>query len=219
MKIEVNGLRMFIKGDTAYCLIASNNLPNLLIPTKCKIIDIEYNDEVNPYYVVQVIKFYDNFQFINEFFINKNFYYARRSSKKDRVVKDRSSPNKLRMYKNIDNLDDVYNILQGIGTFKVQNNKDIHDGSFEAKERHYLATEALFAFKTKTEMMQVYEQMHEFYIFQILRQLKTYVTRKSYKGKFKFSSESEFEISLQKMFVEGCEAMNINQWKKLKNSI
>lgn len=217
--MKVRGLEMFVKGDTVYCLIASNNLPNLLIPAKCKIIDIEYNDEVNPLYVVQVLKFYDNFSFIKEYFIGKSFKYARRSTKTDTVVKDRSCPNKLRSYQNISKLEDIYNILSGIGDFAVDTGDNgIQKNTFETKERHYLAVEALFTYKTKSEMMKVFDEINEFYIFQIFRELRTFVTRKSYRGKFKFDSSSEFEIALSKFLIEGANMLP-TIWKKIKSSI
>ena len=51
--------RLFVKGENAYTLLISHSHPNILIPVKVVIKDVKY-DEVNPEYLVKIIKFYDS---------------------------------------------------------------------------------------------------------------------------------------------------------------
>ena len=55
--------RLFVKGETIYALLSSYSHPNILIPVKAIVKDVKY-DEINPVYLIKVVKFYDNILFL-----------------------------------------------------------------------------------------------------------------------------------------------------------
>ncbi len=48
--------RMFGRGEKIYALLSSYTDPNLLIPIECIIKDIKI-DEINPQYLIKIIRF------------------------------------------------------------------------------------------------------------------------------------------------------------------
>jgi hypothetical protein len=69
------------KKSICHALIASTNSPEVLIPTKCVIEDIHFNDSI-PYYDLRVIKFYDNIDFLKKNMIEKSFLLKYRGKSK-----------------------------------------------------------------------------------------------------------------------------------------
>ena len=64
--------RLFNIGDIIYCLLSSAKEPNILLPMKGIIIDIQWH-EYNPRYLIKFIKFYDTYRFIKKYFYNMSF--------------------------------------------------------------------------------------------------------------------------------------------------
>ena len=66
--------------DNIYCILSTHSNPNILIPVKAKITDIQW-DAVNPLYKVRVTKFFDNLTFLEDTFLNMGFRNSFESSK------------------------------------------------------------------------------------------------------------------------------------------
>ena len=60
--------KLIDKGSVAHALISSVHEPNILMPVKVTIKDIKF-DEYNPLYLVKIVKFYDNINFLKKYFI------------------------------------------------------------------------------------------------------------------------------------------------------
>ena len=66
-------------------------------------------------------------------------------------------------------------------------------------------------------MLKNLDQIHEFKIFQIIREFKKFTTRKLYDGMFKVNGVDEFEIGIQKLFTDN--NMTAEKFKKIKEMI
>ena len=162
----MNISKIFVPGDRIYCLISSTSEPNLLIPVKVEVIDVEQHI-YNPKYIIQIIKFYDSLRFIKEHFLSKNFKYARRSSTADNKIKHRTSQNKARQY-DIDSIEDLEALFNGDIETSVKKIKTVdldYKDFTDYKERHYLIIDSLFCYKTKFEMLEALNQITDFMVF------------------------------------------------------
>lgn len=61
------------KNEICYALLSSSNHPNILIPIKGKIIDLQINsDDID--YLIEILYFYDDIYFLNNYFYNMLFF-------------------------------------------------------------------------------------------------------------------------------------------------
>ncbi len=186
------------RNKIAYCLLSNQTERNIYIPAKCKIIDYIYNDKV-PFYVVQVKEIYEDFNFINKHWISKTIKYP--NARKKKALRITSNKNKLYYYR-LSDMKDVYTVLNGESVPDVDNlNNCSKDRLFlDYKERHYIAIEEPLMFPTKEELKTTFNQLNEFFMVTLFRDLKLCMTRKDYNGKFKTKSGVEFEQILKNTF-------------------
>ncbi len=186
----LNYIEIIDTKEIAYALISPMNDPNLYLPIKCKIIDLDITDKKSKY-IIQILKFYDKFEDIQEYFINKNWTYARRSSKKDNKIEERKSPNKLKHYMDLNCLDDIYLILNGDDKTEIISFDDMSENREfqDYKERHYLSIDPVCVFKNKEHMFGVFNDLNEFAIIQKLRDLRIYLTRDNYNKNLKIENK------------------------------
>ena len=57
--------KIFSKGDHIHALISTSQQPNVLIPVRCIVYDVKF-DDINPQYQIKIIKFYDNIYFLKK---------------------------------------------------------------------------------------------------------------------------------------------------------
>ncbi|WP_296864362.1 hypothetical protein [uncultured Methanobrevibacter sp.] len=72
-------------GDNVYCILTTHSNPNIIIPIKAKITDVQW-DAVNPLYKIRVTKFFENLQYLEENFINSGYRTSFESAKIKRPV-------------------------------------------------------------------------------------------------------------------------------------
>ena len=64
--------RLFPKGEYCHALIASKSNPNILFQVRGLIYDVKM-DEYNPQYLIKIVRFYDDLNFIKRYFIGERF--------------------------------------------------------------------------------------------------------------------------------------------------
>ena len=69
------------KKSICHALIASTNSPDVLIPVKCVVEDIHFNDTI-PFYDLRIIKFYDNIDFLKRNLMDRSFLLKYRGKSK-----------------------------------------------------------------------------------------------------------------------------------------
>lgn len=72
-------------GDNIYCILTTHSNPNVLIPVKAKVTDVQW-DAVNPLYKIRVTKFFESLPFLEENFLNMGFRFSFESTKIKRPV-------------------------------------------------------------------------------------------------------------------------------------
>lgn len=122
-----------------------------------------------PIYAIKVIKFYDHIDFLKQHINEKTFHFGAKN-----------------------------------GASKVKFPNDIKTAEslvnwFETHPQFYFHAESIFVFKTKDEMMQMYNKIQEFIIFRNIRSIQNSVSRSCYNGDLKMT-KTEFRILLEKTF-------------------
>ena len=163
--------KLIDKGSVAHALISSVHEPNILMPVKVIIKDIKF-DEYNPLYLVKIIKFYDNINFLKKYFIDNSFPNA--FGKKSRpfwIPKD---------IKNVQSLENYLNKEEG---------------------RFYIVVDSIYTVRYKNELNDIFNKIQDFLIQRNISELKGMSTRNFYSGNFKFSTNIEFFVNLRKMYI------------------
>lgn len=167
-------LPRLVKGSMAYALISSSDFPDVMIPVKCLVEDV-YFEELTLFYVLKIIMFYDiNTQFLLDHIRNRKFKTAKGSNGSYRIV--RLTEN------NISNIDEFNNYF----LTKIKGTR------FHLEE--------CFVRNTKVEMFALFNKIQEYLIFKQLRLANDLMIRGAYSGKIKMKSEHEFKIRMERGF-------------------
>ena len=127
-------------------------------------------DEINPKYKIMITKFYDSFTYLRMNMFGLNFQYS-------------------------------YNDKNRECRFKKVEMKTLSDlESVAAEERHWIIVEGLLVRKHLFEIQEMHEKLTDFLIVEKLRELKEYMVRTSYKGKYRVDTELEWLIRFRSLF-------------------
>jgi hypothetical protein len=163
--------KLIDKGSVAHALISTVHEPNILMPVKVIIKDIKF-DEYNPLYLVKVIKFYDNINFLKKYFIGSSFPNS--FGKK---------PRPFWISNDIKNVQSLENYLNKEGS------------------RFYIVVDSIYTVRYKNELSNIFNKIQDFLIQRNISELKGMSTRNFYSGNFKFSTNIEFFVNLRKMYI------------------
>lgn len=169
--------RLFVKGEIIYALLTSNSHPNILIPVKVAVRDVKH-DDVNPQYLVQVIKFYDDIRFLKDYLFNMSF-----SNKFDQRA--RKFPLKKNKFKSRDELTEF---ITGTN-----------------REKYYFVVDSIMTKKYRGDMVQLFNKVQDFLINVRFRDCRELMTRTFYSGMFKLTGEAEYEVRLRKFIGDKIE--------------
>jgi hypothetical protein len=158
--------RIFNKGQTVYCLLASHTNPNILLPVKGTILDSKW-DPVNPLYQIRIIKLYDNMKFLKQHFFDMNFRHVFENRARKMILKAED-------YKTTRALEDRLN------------DKD--------RERFYVVIESVMCTKTKVGLSDLFEKVQFYMISKNLKEIRDISTRPFFKGPLSLDSVKEFDI-------------------------
>lgn len=175
--------RLFGKGQVVYSLLISYSHPNLLVPVKCIIRDVKF-DEINPEYKVDILKFYDSPDFLR-----LNF------SKMSYVQTFNERPRRLRFREEN----------------PLVTHEDFFRDMHERPHRFTFVVDSVMTFVQRAEMMSVFNKIEDHFIEKCLRDLKYHITRTHYVGRYKIPTYSEFFIRLRK-FIGDKIAVTDRNW-------
>lgn len=163
--------KLYVKGESIYTLLISHSHPNILIPVKGIIKDVKY-DEVNPEYLIKIIKFYDSADFLRMHF-----------SKMSYVQKFDNKPRRLRFNEDnpLKSHDDFFKDING------------------KKERNFMiVVDSIMTVKNREDMFSLFNKVEDHVIEKTLRTLMQHVTRTSYRSRYRIPTYGEFFIRLRR---------------------
>jgi len=164
--------KLINKGSLAHSLITSVNDPNILIPVKVIIKDIQF-DEYNPVYLVKITKFYDNIYFLKKHFLNNKF--ANGFNKKPRIFW---------ISNDIKTVQELENYLE------------------KEQSRFFVVVDSIHTTRYKNELNNMFNKIQDFLILRNISELKELSTRTFYSGKLRFDTQIEFFIRLKRMISD-----------------
>lgn len=122
-------------GDNVYCILSTHSNPNVLIPVKAKVTDVQWN-AVNPLYKIRVTKFFESLQFLEETFLNMGFRNSFESPKIKRPVLSTKVYRTVEEFTAIINKDNEFVVD---GTMCVQKLEELEE-LFESIEFYIIST-------------------------------------------------------------------------------
>jgi hypothetical protein len=163
--------KLFVKGERVYSLLISHSHPNILIPVKGIVKDVKY-DEVNPEYLIKIIKFYDSADFLRLNF-SKMSYVQTFGNKPRRLKFNEDNPLKTH--------DDFFIDING------------------PKERKFMVVvDSIMTLQYKQDMFELFNKVEDHIIEKELRNIKQHTCRTAYKGKYNISTQIEFFLRLRR---------------------
>ena len=164
--------KLFSKGDQIHALISTTQQPNVLIPVRATIYDVQFHD-INPQYQIRIKKFYDPV-----YFLKKNLFGGRFI--KDFTGKDTKINLRRELYTTVDDI--TNNIFNG------------------PKWKQYLIiVDSVFCTRTMNEQETLFNNIQTFHIELKLKELYELVNRSVYrKGEFYWHTRGEYMKSLHK---------------------
>jgi len=171
--------RIFNKGQTVYCLLASHTNPNILLPVKGTILDSKW-DPVNPLYQIRIIKLYDNMKFLKKHFFDMNFRHMFENRARKMILKAEDFKTTRALESRL-------------------NDKD--------RERFYVVIESVMCTKTKVGLSELFEKVQFYMISKNLKEIRDISSRPFFKGPLSLDSVKEFDarykISWSDKFKKG----------------
>jgi|TARA_R100000734_G_C3315158_1_gene107017 hypothetical protein len=181
--------RIFDKGQSVYCLLASHTNPSILLPVKGIIMDSKW-DPVNPLYQIRIVKFYDNMKFLKKYFFNMNFRHVFENRARKMILKSED-------FKTTKSLEERLN------------DKD--------RERFYIVIESVMCTKTKVSLSKLFEKVQFYIISKNLKEIRETSARPFFKGPLSLDSVKEFDARYKKGFYDKFEKGDIDIDKYLNS--
>ena len=181
--------RIFDKGQTIYCLLASHTNPNILLPIKGIIMDSKW-DPVNPLYQIRITKFYDSMRFLNKYFFDMNFRHVFENRARKMILKKED-------YKTAKVLEERLNDTD--------------------RERFYIVIESVMCTKTKVNLSALFEKVQFYIISKNLKEIRETSVRPFFKGALSLDSVKEFDARYKKGFYDKFERGKIDIDKYLNS--
>lgn len=181
--------RIFTKGQTVYCLLASHSRPNILLPIKGLIIDTQW-DPINPLYKIKIIKMYDNMKYLKRHFFEMNFKYEFDN-------RARKMPLKKEDFTNTRSLEERF---------------DEND-----RGRFYVIVESVMCKKTKNDLQDLFSKVQFFIISKNLKENREISSRPFFKGSLSTDSPQEFDARFKKGWMDKFQKGNIDIDKYLNS--
>jgi len=168
--------KIFSKGDHIHALISTSQQPNVLIPVRCIVYDIRF-DDINPQYQIKIIKFYDNI-----YFLKKNLFGGRFTRNfngtKTKINLSRSQ----------------YSKVEDLET-KIFNGNNW--------QKYLIVVDSVFCTRTKAEQTELFNSLQTFMVQMKLREIFELTNRTIYnRGEFFFQTKGQYEKALIKFLGE-----------------
>lgn len=164
--------RLFPKGEYCHALIASKGNPNVLFQVRGLIYDVKM-DPYNPQYLIKIVRFYDDLNFIKRHFIGQRF-------QKTFLGKD---------------------LFVNVARDRFQTREDFD--KYMNQNRNMVVADSVMCTKTLTESTKLYNTIESFLIEKSLRSIYDAATRVQYRsGKYHFRNQDEFKKAIKGFFKD-----------------
>jgi len=168
--------KIFSKGDHIHALISTSQQPNVLIPVRCIVYDVKF-DDINPQYQIKVIKFYDNI-----YFLKKNLFGGR-------------------FIRNFKGTETKINLSRS----QYSKVEDLENKVFSGDnwQKYLIVVDSVFCTRTKAEQTELFNSLQTFMVQMKLREIFELTNRTVYtKGDFFFQTKGQYEKALMKFLGE-----------------
>jgi hypothetical protein len=166
--------KIFTKGDKIHALLSNKRFPNILFPVRAIIYDVKF-DENMPRYMLKIDKMYDDIDFLKRYFFGLTFDGSF-EGKQTKINLSR------REYSKVEDLERLFS---------------------EKWESYMFAVDSIFCVKTRIEQLELFNNLHDFFIEKHLKELYELSNRSAYsKGKYYYHVKDEFVIALKKFLGE-----------------
>lgn len=164
--------KIFSKGDHIHALISTSQQPNVLIPVRCIVYDVRF-DDINPQYQIKIIRFYDNI-----YFLKKNLFGGR-------------------FIRNFNGTETKINLTRG----NYNRVEDLENKIFSGDnwEKYLIVVDSVFCTRTRAEQVKLFNNLQTFMIQMKLREIFELANRSVYsKGELFFQTKGQYEKALKK---------------------
>ena len=176
--------KLFVKGEKVYSLLISHSHPNILLPVKGIVKDVKY-DEVNPEYLIKIIKFYDSSDYLRMHY-SKMSYVQNFDSKPRRLKWSEDNPLKSH--------DDFFKDMNG------------------PKERRFMVVvDSIMTLQYKQDMFELFNKIENHIIEKTIHSLMQHTGRTAYRGKYSISTRAEYFLRLRR-FIGDKVATDDKSW-------
>lgn len=168
--------KLFSKGEYIQALISTSQQPNVLIPVRCIIHDVKF-DDINPQYQIKVIKFYDNI-----YFLKKNLFGGR-------------------FIRNFKGTETRMNLARK----NYSTVEDIENNIFAGKnwEKYLIVVDSVFCVRTRGEQVELFNNLQTFMIQMKLKEIFELANRSVYSnGEFFFQTKGLYEKALKRFLAD-----------------
>ncbi len=165
--------RIFKKGYRVYGLISSYSNPNMLFPVMGIIRDVKW-DAVNPKYLLQIYRFYDDLFFLKKHLIEMNFFNEFREGRRPFVF---SFP------ENLKRREDLEHFING-----------------ENAKKFFVVVDSLMCVKTVVDLKELFSIMQSYFITKKIKEIRDLSVRSFYQDTLKLDSIQEFNSRFKKMY-------------------
>ena len=162
--------KIFTKGEHIHCLITNSRFPNVLIPVRAFIHDVEFNDKM-PRYQIRITKFYDELDFLKRYMFGMKY--------------DKSFQGGYTKF----------NLTRK--NFKTR--KELENQINSNWEAYLLVVDSVMCARTYEEIRELYTNIQDFLIEKKIKELFELSNRSTYSsGKYFYKSRGIFEAHLKK---------------------
>jgi hypothetical protein len=162
--------KIFTKGEHIHCLITNSRFPNVLIPVRAFIHDVEFNDKM-PRYQIRITKFYDELDFLKRYMFGMKY--------------DKSFQGGYTKF----------NLTRK--NFKTR--KELENQINSNWETYLLVVDSVMCARTYEEIRDLYTNIQDFLIEKKIKELFELSNRSTYSsGKYFYKSRGIFEAHLKK---------------------
>lgn len=162
--------KLFAKGEHVHALITNSKFPNVLIPVRAIIHDIEFDDKM-PRYQIRITKFYDELDFLKRYMFGMKYD------------------------KSFEGGYTKFNLTRK--NFKTR--KELENQINSNWETYMIVVDSVMCARTYSEIIKLYTDIQDFLIERKFKEIFEMSNRSIYKdGKYFYKSRGIFDAHLKK---------------------
>lgn len=168
--------RLFPKGEYCHALISSPSNPNILFVVRGLILEVKMDDH-NPQYMIKIVKFYDDINFLKRYFIGQRF--QTNLIGKQTAFKFKRS--------NFNTCEDFENRLSEENSWY----------------KYTIVADSIMCTKTEAEARELFNTVQTFMIEKAIKDIFEMSTRVYYRtGQYYFQTRDDYEMALKRFLKD-----------------